>query len=62
MWPALPRGALLCAGLRDNSKEAEGEEVLSFSFTPTPTSITTAAMLVLVVDMFLGGDACFCEK
>ena len=55
-------GALLRAGLRDNHKEAEGEETLLFSFTLAPTNIIIAAMWVLVVDMFLGGDARFCEK
>lgn len=55
-------GALLCAGLRDNHKEAEGEEALLSSFTLAPTNITVAAMWVLAVDMFVGGDARFCEK
>lgn len=55
-------GALLCAGLRDNHKEAEGEEPSFFSLTLAPTNIIIAAMWVLVVDMFLGGDARFCEK
>lgn len=45
-WPS-PGGALLCAGLRANSKEAEGKQVLLFPFTPDPTNITAAAMWVL---------------
>lgn len=44
-------GALLCAGLRDNHKEAEGEEALLSSFTQLPAD-TVTAMWVLAVDMF----------